>query len=130
MPSAKYVANILVVDDDENLRAMLSKALSAKGYKVTEASNGTAALNLYQKSQTNAGYYDLVVLDMNMPGMNGDECIERLLLIDNDARVVLSTGEIPENIKNHQAVINAVGVLAKPFSLKDLYSIIDHALEQ
>ena len=58
---------ILVVDDEENIRMLYQEELQEEGYEVTAASNGNEALNVLSK----AGPFDLVTLDIRMPGMDG-----------------------------------------------------------
>ena len=66
------VARILVVDDEDVLRDMLGDALRLSGFEVLEASDGSKALALLQKEKV-----DLIVSDVNMPGMDGFETTEK-----------------------------------------------------
>ncbi|HXV21418.1 MAG TPA: response regulator, partial [Desulfuromonadales bacterium] len=66
------IRRILVADDEESIRWVLSKALSKKGFSVDLASSGSEALTLFRQNA-----YDLAVLDIKMPGTSGLELLER-----------------------------------------------------
>jgi DNA-binding response OmpR family regulator len=67
-----YHPHVLLVDDDPNLRMLLSYAIGQEGYQITEASDGLEALKLAQK-----GTFDIILLDMVMPQCDGITCCER-----------------------------------------------------
>ncbi len=77
---------ILVVDDEENIRLLYKEELEDMGYEVTTAASGDEALAAME-----AGKFDLVTLDMRMPGLPGIETLRRMKEKDNSLRVVIST---------------------------------------
>ena len=79
-------ARLLVVDDDPNLRAGMQDLLSLMGYHVEEASSGHEALMSMERAP-----YDLMVLDIRMPGMNGIEVMEKILSKNKKQMVILNT---------------------------------------
>lgn len=78
---------ILVVDDEENIRMLYQEELQEEGYEVTAASNGKDALDLLSK----AGPFDLVTLDIRMPGMDGINTVRAIKDKHKDLAVVLVT---------------------------------------
>ena len=111
------VNKILLVDDEEILREVSRELLMECGYEVILAKNGQEALSLYRK------YYaeiDLVLLDMSMPGMSGDEVYSKLKTDFPDIRVLISSGSeqdsrISEMLKNRN-----IGFIKKPYTIHNL----------
>ncbi len=77
---------ILVVDDEPNMRLLIREELEDMGYEVDEASNGEEAIEKFK-----SGDYDLVTLDIEMPGTNGLEVAGRLREIKKDVKIILLT---------------------------------------
>ena len=77
---------ILVVDDEPNMRELLREELEEEGYEVEAAENGEEALKKFS-----SGDYDLVILDIEMPGMNGLEVAGKIREMKKDARIILLT---------------------------------------
>lgn len=86
-------ASILLVDDDDSVRASLLALLRARGVRVAAAADGQSALDLYQER---AHEIDAVVLDQNMPAMNGTSVLRELRAIRPDVKVVISSGDLLE----------------------------------
>ena len=78
-----------MVDDEEYVRDLGKRILERAGYTVITASNGKEALEIYAREQSNIG---LVVLDLIMPQMGGEKCLEELLKINPKMKVVVSSG--------------------------------------
>ncbi len=78
--------SILVVDDEEIMRDVLEVLLSSAGYRVDLAKTGEEGLETYTKRP-----YDVVLLDVSMPGMGGLRALEEILKIDDDAVVLMVT---------------------------------------
>ena len=77
---------LLVADDEKNLRLLYQTELEDEGYDVTVAENAQEVLDLLKTKQ-----YDLIVLDIQMPGMNGIELMEKILARDKRQLVILNT---------------------------------------
>ncbi len=78
---------ILVIDDEEGIRLLISSILEKEGYEISLAEDGYKAVELFRKE-----VFDLVITDIRMPGMDGIEVLKRLKEIDPDAVVIILTG--------------------------------------
>ncbi|MCP4329748.1 MAG: response regulator transcription factor [Alphaproteobacteria bacterium] len=118
-PYADFVtqetSHILVVDDDRRLRELLSKYLTENGFRVSTAADAAAA-----KVQIEALQFDLIVVDVMMPGENGLELTRTLRTAENAVPVLLLTamGEAEDRIAGLEA--GADDYLAKPFEPREL----------
>ena len=117
--------SVLVVDDESQLREIVQEMLSGDGYHVTEAVNGKEALEIYEKMMQNGERFDLVILDLSMPVMDGKTCAKHLLELDPDVRILITTGHAgdPESL-----IANAHGILQKPFNLTALLQEVKRIL--
>lgn len=77
---------ILLVDDEDAIRLVYKEEFTDEGYTVIGASNGDEALALFKKDK-----FDLVILDIQMPGMNGIEVLRRMKTLDSTVPVILSS---------------------------------------
>lgn len=75
---------VLIIEDDKNINEMLQELLSNNGYNVSSAYSGTEALLIHNKQ------IDLIVLDLMLPGKNGEEIIKKLKTI-NDVPIIITT---------------------------------------
>ena len=111
---------ILVADDEESMRWVLSKALRKKGFTVDLARDGEEALRLIQ-----AEPYDLAILDIKMPGLSGLELLDRVRELKSDLLVVIMTAEA--SMKNAVEAMKrgAYDYITKPFDLDVIDAIIE-----
>lgn len=74
---------ILVLDDEEMIRKLITRILSHAGYEVESAADGSKAIDLYRQALENAEPFDAVIMDLTIPGgMGGKEAVKKLLEID------------------------------------------------
>jgi len=112
---------VLVVDDDELVRESLEALLEALGHACAFAEGGEAAL-----ARLEAGLRpDVVLLDMNMPGMDGGATLPRLRLLEPDVPVLLVTGRVDQTALDLVASHAGVSLLGKPFGIRDLQAHLD-----
>ncbi len=104
---------ILIVDDEVDFATTLSERLEIRGYDLQIAHSGSEALTLI-KEQTP----DIVLLDINMPDMNGFETLEAILHIAPDVSVYMLTGHAYESHKDESFEKGAKDCLTKPIDLK------------
>jgi two-component system, cell cycle sensor histidine kinase and response regulator CckA len=118
---------ILVVDDDPAIRELSREALVDMGYTVLAASNGENALDTYRRQGQDI---DLVLMDLNMPGMGGRKCIQEILRINPAAKVLISSG-YPSSCRGHHPLLSgARDYICKPYRLKDLAEKIREVLNE
>ncbi|MBC8485794.1 MAG: sigma-54-dependent Fis family transcriptional regulator, partial [Bacteroidetes bacterium] len=116
---------ILIVDDDKIVRESLFNWFEYEGYIVDKAENGSAALEKFKK-----GKYDLALLDMKMPGIDGLELLKRMKKIDDGCIYILITAyaSIPTAIKALKDGAN--DYISKPIDPDELSQLVRNALEQ
>jgi signal transduction histidine kinase/CheY-like chemotaxis protein/tetratricopeptide (TPR) repeat protein len=123
--SAHKPAVILVVDDDPTIRELTRDQLQEGGYQVVTASGSSEALSLVQSKGSEIA---LVVLDMNMPEMTGQELGKRLADMNVGAKVLFVTGYAPEQVAEWTGV-EPDRMLQKPFRLADLLDRVRNLLD-
>lgn len=106
---------ILIVDDERNIRTTLKMCLSGEGYEIETAVNGEDGLEKAEKDK-----YDLIFLDIKMPGMNGMEVLEELRKRGNKTNIVIMTayGTIEDAVKAMK--LHAVDFIPKPFTPEEI----------
>jgi PAS domain S-box-containing protein len=115
-PSATSALRILLVDDDELIRLAVGPMLEMMGHQVATASDGYEAIHHFEAGLP----VDLVVLDMNMPGLNGSETLDRLLALRPDQAVLMASGYHDQDIRELMAKHPGIHSLQKPFSVDDI----------
>ena len=116
---------ILLVDDEESIRAISSKQLRRLGLEVLTAEDGRQAVDVYRERRADI---DLVLLDLTMPHMNGEEAYRELRQIDPDVRVILASGYSENDIVSRFAGKGLAGCLQKPYTLTKLRSLLSTLL--
>jgi PAS domain S-box-containing protein len=116
---------VMVVDDEDIVRQIAGAALEQLGFEVIEARNGVEAVDLFRSC--GAGV-DLVILDLTMPLMTGEETLRRLRAIDPNVRVILSSGFNESDATRHFQGRGLAGFLQKPYTLTRLSERVQAAL--
>jgi two-component system cell cycle sensor histidine kinase/response regulator CckA len=117
---------ILLVEDEEGVRAVLSELLTGLGYTVLQAGNGVEAVGI---ATNHAGAIDLVVTDMVMPEMSGQELGRNLALKWPDLRILYMSA-FASNIYSPSALANALAdFISKPFDLEDFLVKVRELME-
>ncbi|MGA2588790.1 MAG: response regulator [Bryobacteraceae bacterium] len=107
---------ILVVDDDPSLLKLMTAYLSRLGYQVVACDNSEAAWALVQAAPS---LYSLALVDLNMPGMRGEELARRILACNATIRLIMASG-YPSELSGMEALEGRVSFLHKPFAPKEL----------
>jgi two-component system, response regulator, stage 0 sporulation protein F len=119
------MATILIIDDEEPIRALLRFALEAAGYEVTEAANGRQGLDLYRRRPT-----DLIIADMLMPELNGLDLLLDLTREFLHAKVIAISGAGGEqNVLDVAKLLGARQTFEKPFSIPQLLDAVRYELK-
>ncbi len=116
-------ARILIADDEDNLRWVLDKGLTQAGYEVTSVKDGASAIREFE-----AEPFDLVFLDVRMPGIDGLAALARLREIRPDATVVVMTAHGTMDTAIQAMQRGAYDYLAKPFDLDEVVLLCERAL--
>ncbi|MFH2036076.1 MAG: response regulator [Candidatus Zixiibacteriota bacterium] len=116
---------VLLVDDEEDFREILSQRMQKRGLDTDEVGSGQAALDKVAENN-----YDAIVLDLAMPGMDGIETLEKLLKLKSDLQVIVLTGQATV-AKGVQAVkMGAADFLEKPAEIESLVAKIAEAQQK
>ncbi|MGD0661099.1 MAG: response regulator [Syntrophorhabdales bacterium] len=116
---------VLVVDDEEVVRGLLTGVLSAEGFEVFQAADGIEAMEVYESHHRSI---DLVILDMIMPGMGGEEVLRRLRESSRKVKVVISSGFMSEEQRDKLQEYGVDGFLDKPYGDTDVIDIAHSVL--
>jgi two-component system cell cycle sensor histidine kinase/response regulator CckA len=117
---------VLLVDDEETIRTLGARMLSRLGFVVLSAADGREALGLYAKHR---GEIALVLLDLTMPHMDGEETFYGLRVLDPEVRVIMSSGYTEQDITSRFRDEGLVGFLQKPYTMAHLTERLRAALE-
>ena len=117
--------NILVVDDEMGIREGCKRALSEEGYAVDEAEDGQAGLQKVEQKN-----YDLILVDLMMPGIGGMELIKKIHRLDSEIIMVVITGNATIETAVEATKLGAYDYLPKPFSPEALSAVVKRGLEK
>ena len=117
---------ILVVDDEEILREILYESLKEEGYEVLSAADGYEAIKIFEQHQDAIA---LVITDLGMPNMGGEELFKRLKTIQPDVKVVVSSGFLNSTTKSDLLKIGIKDILAKPYKFDSIFSTIRKTID-
>jgi nitrogen-specific signal transduction histidine kinase/CheY-like chemotaxis protein len=117
---------VLFADDEDTVLAIGRKMLQQIGFKVISAEDGQRAVELFQKY---SGGIDLVILDLTMPHLSGDEVYREIKRIRSDVPVILSSGFSRRDVEHRFAGRHLDGFLQKPYRTEDLIAVIRNVME-
>jgi PAS domain S-box-containing protein len=122
--------NVLVMDDDNSVRTVISQLLKNSGYSVFCTASGEETLSAYDRALKSGAPFDIVVMDLTIPcGMGGKEAVGKLLKLDPKAKVVVSSGYSNDSILANFREYGFCGVIAKPFNIDEFLSVIRKATD-
>jgi two-component system cell cycle sensor histidine kinase/response regulator CckA len=124
-PSDRASATVLLVEDEEGVRAVATEMLAAAGYRVLEAATPGEALRVFRSMRPQI---DLLLTDVVMPEMSGRELANRLLLMKPELKVLFMSGYTDDAIAHHGVLVAATNLMAKPFSGPALRTAVAQAL--
>jgi CheY-like chemotaxis protein len=119
--------NLMLVEDEPDILFAFKTILISEGYNVDTFTDSFEALKHFIK--LNRPYYDLVILDIRMPGMNGIQLYQKLKRIDGDVRVIFATAlDAAEELVSIIPDLNSVHVIRKPIDAKDFINLVKKAV--
>jgi PAS domain S-box-containing protein len=116
---------VLVVDDEEAIRALVEFTLNRLGYKVTQAASALEGVNIYRERFEAGERFDAVILDLTLPGgMGGKEALKKLIEIDPTVNAIVSSGYATDATMSRYQDFGFRGVIAKPYEAAELGKIV------
>jgi CheY-like chemotaxis protein len=107
----------LLIDDEPMVTDICEMMLKKLGHKVYKAHSGSEGIKLYE---ANRNQIDLIISDLNMPEMNGQEVVDKLRIMDHDIKVLLSSGGLSVAEENKVVARGFNGFLKKPYNMNTL----------
>ena len=118
---------ILLVEDDPALRSLVKKSLESNGYNVLSAED---SVNANEQTKMRWGIVDLILSDINMPGLTGGEYADYLKAINPDLKIIYMSGApVTDKAVQQHLLDQSAFFLAKPFTLENLNQAIKRALQ-
>ena len=119
--------SVLIVDDEDDLRHVARMILKRCGYEVTDCDNGQDAIDNYRRMWTEGAAPDVVLMDLTLRGgLNGCETAAEILRIDSQARLVVTSGSVNEEVQMIFLEQGFIGVLPKPYEAGELTQTVHH----
>lgn len=120
------VLHVLIADDDDSIRGLLANILRTSDCSLDLVSNGIDAIRAFADR-----HYDLVLTDLEMPGLNGFELTAAIRQLNADVPVVLITGCAPADVDPSKLVENGIHrVIYKPFQITEILALKETLLKQ
>ncbi|MFZ5993407.1 MAG: ATP-binding protein [Thermodesulfobacteriota bacterium] len=117
---------VLLMDDEEVVRDVAGEMLKHMGYTVEFAEDGVGAIDLYIKARSSGRPFDVVIMDLTIPGgMGGKEAIKRLREINPSVKAVVSSGYSNDPIMADFRSYGFSGIVAKPYKIEELGRVLD-----
>lgn len=114
---------ILLVDDDTGVSDVCAQMLKYHGYEVTPSITGEDAIDLFS-----AGHFDLVILDVGLPGISGLDCARELRRRRRDVKILISSGDCAGLKRQRASVPSNFHVLQKPYTMGELICTVSNVM--
>lgn len=120
---------ILVLDDEHVILSLISRLLEKQGHQVVCSKDGKETIQLFKKAKDNEKPFDIVILDLTIPGgMGGRETIKELLRIDPKIRAIVSSGYSDDPVVSNYKSYGFIAALSKPYKLRELNEVLFNLL--
>ncbi len=117
---------LLFMDDDANIRRLVSEMMEYLGYEVAFARNGEEAIEMYRRAKESGEKFDVVILDLTVQGgMGGDKAIQKLIVIDPDVKAIISSGYVDAPVIRDHKQYGFMDAILKPYRLRQLQKILE-----
>ena len=129
-PVIAGTGRVLIVDDEEAIRALVEFTLDRLGYEVEGAETALEGVELYREKLEAGERFDLVILDLTLPGgMGGKEALKRLIEIDPTVNAIVSSGYAMDSTMSRYQDFGFRGVIAKPYEAAELGKIVHEVIQ-
>jgi PAS domain S-box-containing protein len=130
-PDEKRTGRILLMDDDEIVRETAGVMLDLLGYSVDFATDGKAAIEMFRKARARKTPYDVVIMDLTIPGgRGGKDAIKDLLEIDPAAKAIVSSGYSNDAVMSDYGLYGFAGIIIKPYTMDELSDELQRTMGQ
>jgi len=127
LPNRSWTEAILIIEDEEMLLQLEKSIFERLGYTIFSAANGIDGYEMFRQHNSSI---DLVILDMNLPKMDGPETLRRMKEINPAVKVLLISGsELPHQSSNHAIIGSANAFIQKPFDIPELTALVRTILD-
>ena len=116
------MAHVLVIDDQESMRSIISQMLEDKGHRVATAEDGEEGLRIFEE---NPSSFNLIMCDINMPKIDGFEFLKKVKTDHPKLPVILLTGTNPDVAEYVGKEYKADAILKKPFIVEDVMQMVE-----
>ena len=116
---------VLIIDDEPSVRTATGRMLSMLGYDVLEAPDGEQGVEIFRLRR---GAVDVVLLDLTMPGLSGEETLRRLRQVDDEVRVIIFSGYAEDEVAERLQPLHPAAILPKPFTRQQIGQAVRMAL--
>ncbi len=121
---------ILLMDDEETIRKVVGEMLTYSGYHVVSAKDGTEAIEIYKETYENGQPFDVVIMDLTIPGgMGGYEALTYLLMVNPEIKAIVSSGYANDPIVADYLEYGFAGVATKPYKFDELSEILNKIIQ-
>ncbi|HEX2911355.1 MAG TPA: PAS domain S-box protein [Chloroflexia bacterium] len=126
---AKRRARVLVMDDEVLIQQLLSRLLTRMGYSVATAASGEQAIEQYSQAMQKGEPFDVLIVDLTIPGgMGGQEAIQHLLKLNPAVKAIVSSGYSNDPVMSNYQEYGFKGLVAKPYRLEELSNVLEQVL--
>jgi DNA-binding NtrC family response regulator len=127
----RAVIRILIMDDEEMVCEVAARILNDMGFEVECSSDGSEAIALYVQAKRSGKPFGAVVMDLTVPGgMGGKEAVKRLIEIDPQVKVIVSSGHSNDPVMAHFREFGISGAVAKPYSIRTLGELVKKVMAE
>ena len=127
----EQTARILVMDDEDMICRLVEQMLGRSGFSVETASDGRQAIEMYKQALDVGEPFDVVIMDLTIPGgIGGKEAIKDILAMNPEARVIVSSGYANDPVMANYVKYGLQGIVAKPYTNNKLLEAVNQALEK
>ncbi|MDX2435374.1 MAG: response regulator [Desulfobacterales bacterium] len=118
------------MDDEQMVRAIAKEMLMELGHEVELSENGKEAIKLYMEAINTNNKFDIVIMDLTIPGgMDGKEAVQEILNLNPDAKVIVSSGYSNDPVMANFKGYGFCSAIAKPYQLQELSKVINQLID-